>query len=356
MIIPRADHLRLQRKLLEKGYLIVGEFDDDPAHFADLARTDYLALRRLSLPPDVNRSHGRGAAALQPPCDGLPQSGHSPPAAAPRGPFDNLPVRLFFGPSTARPIGANHALAQPRACGTRGSARVQVVYDRAFFDALNTPFKAFEPLCSYDRYKTILSDADIALLPLEPTRFNRHKSDLKFIECAAHGVAALASPTVYDRTIQPCRTGLIYQSTDDFAAMLDRLIRDGALRPHRRQRLSLRRRASIALATFPRRARLVSHDARPTRVARCRPPPPDARAVRNLRGSVHTVRPRQAGNRGVWPNQMGNFAEVSRNHRGTEAAFPGESCIQRREGRQVGSIGIAGTAYRSGRRRRRFVV
>ena len=109
-------------------------------------------------------------------------------------------------------------------------ARVQVVYDRAFFDALTTENKTFEPLCPYERYKAILSQADIALMPLEPTRFNQHKSDLKFIEAAAHGAAVLASPTVYERTIRHGETGLIYRSIDEFAALLDRLIRDATFR------------------------------------------------------------------------------------------------------------------------------
>jgi glycosyltransferase involved in cell wall biosynthesis len=109
-------------------------------------------------------------------------------------------------------------------------ARIQVVYDRAFFEALTTPNKIFEPLCSHDRYHELLQAADIALLPLEPTRFNRHKSDLKFIDCGAHGAVALASPTVYDQTIQHGETGLIYHSPDEFAAMLDQLIRDAVFR------------------------------------------------------------------------------------------------------------------------------
>ncbi len=71
----------------------------------------------------------------------------------------------------------------------------------SFFDALETPHKVFEPLASYGRYHELLHEADLALLPLEPTRFNEHKSDLKFLECGAHGVAALASVTVYGRTI-----------------------------------------------------------------------------------------------------------------------------------------------------------
>ena len=99
-----------------------------------------------------------------------------------------------------------------------------------FFDALSSPQKAFEPLCSYDRYLELLQAADIALLPLEPTRFNQHKSDLKFVECAANGAAVLASPTVYKRTVDHDQTGLIYHSPTEFGMMLERLIRERPLR------------------------------------------------------------------------------------------------------------------------------
>src|SRR5439155_17336227 len=44
VIIPRSDHLQLQRALLENGYLIIGEFDDDPDHFAEWGRTDFPAV------------------------------------------------------------------------------------------------------------------------------------------------------------------------------------------------------------------------------------------------------------------------------------------------------------------------
>ena len=107
--------------------------------------------------------------------------------------------------------------------------RAQVVYDRAFFDGLETPFKLFEPLCSYERYHELLDAADIAFLPLAATRFNEHKSDLKFIECAAHSVACVASPTVYESTILDGETGLIYRSTDEIVSQLERLIGEAGL-------------------------------------------------------------------------------------------------------------------------------
>ncbi|MGP0065994.1 MAG: methyltransferase domain-containing protein [Isosphaeraceae bacterium] len=232
VIIPRADHLRLQRALLESGYLIVGEFDDDPGHFADLARTDFLALRGCHC---LQTSTEVMAEALRPYNPHIMVfSNHvaalPPPRPANRTDLD--PVTIFFGALNREADWAPILPVLNRVLSTHGDrVRVQVVYDRAFFDALTTPYKAFEPLCPYDRYKNILHSADIALLPLEPTRFNRHKSDLKFIECAAHGVVALSSPTVYDRTIRSGHTGLIYRSLDDFAAMLERLIHDG---PYRR--------------------------------------------------------------------------------------------------------------------------
>ena len=140
-------------------------------------------------------------------------------------------------------------------------AQVQVVYDRAFFDALATPHKSFEPLCSYDRYHELLDAADIALLPLEPTRFNQHKSDLKFIECAAHGVAVLASPTVYDRTINDGETGLIYHSIAEFDCVFGSAdSRHSVPPPARRKRPSLRCRESSAGPPLPRPARMVSPD------------------------------------------------------------------------------------------------
>jgi glycosyltransferase involved in cell wall biosynthesis len=143
----------------------------------------------------------------------------------------NEPITVFFGALNRETDWAplmpnlNQVL---QAWGNR--VRVQVIYDRAFFDTLLTSHKAFEPLCAYKRYHELLNVANVALLPLENTGFNQHKSDLKFIECAAHGVTALASATVYGRTIIHQRTGLLYQSPDEFEVLLNQLLHDGQLR------------------------------------------------------------------------------------------------------------------------------
>ena len=82
----------------------------------------------------------------------------------------------------------------------------------------------------YETYQSVLHTADISLLPLHNTEFNRTKSDLKFIESAAHGAVVLASPTVYERTVVDGCTGCIYHTPEEFAEKLQHLIEDKVYR------------------------------------------------------------------------------------------------------------------------------
>ncbi len=229
VIIPLADHVMLQRELLANGYLIVAELDDDPRHFAEMVKTNFLALRSChcvqtttELLAETIREFNPHVAVFSNQVAVLPLQ-----RLRTRTDFVPIPSTLFFGALNREADWAplmpliNEVLGR---CGDK--VRVQVVYDRAFFDALATPYKLFEPLCSYERYHELLDTANIALLPLEPTRFNEHKSDLKFIECAAHSVACLASPIVYENTIVNGKTGLIYRSASEFVSLLEGLITD----------------------------------------------------------------------------------------------------------------------------------
>lgn len=224
-VILDGEHLEGQAALVRLGYLIVAEFDDDPAHFGHVEENRFLTFSschgvQVSTEPLAEhiRPHNPFVKVF------ANQVARLPP---PRPAREGGPVVLFFGALNRESDREAILPALNRVLEERGdSVRVRVVHDWGLYDSLETEHKDFEKFCPYDRYAEILRSADIALLPLEPTRFNLCKSDLKFLECAAHGVAALASPTVYGNTIDDGRTGLIFEGAEDFEAKLNRLIDD----------------------------------------------------------------------------------------------------------------------------------
>ena len=119
-----------------------------------------------------------------------------------------------------------------------GKVRFRVLADKLFYQALETQDKEYigDPkqydgkFVPFSVYESVLHSADISLLPLHDSEFNRTKSDLKFIESAGHGAVVLASPTVYERTVVDGCTGCIYRSAEEFEAKLVRLIEDGRYR------------------------------------------------------------------------------------------------------------------------------
>lgn len=223
------EDLRLQRELLRQGYLVVAEIDDDPRNWPHHAENGYFTFRAC---------HGvqTSTAAL---ADYLRQ--HNPHVAIFENQLASLPpprkyeasekIGLFFGALNREPDWAPIMPALNRILADYDDrAQVKVLHDRRFFDALTTWHKQFEPFVPYERYCEVLRSCEIALLPLEPTPFNLMKSDLKFIECAGHGVVALASPTVYDKTVKDGNTGVLYRSVGEFESKLRELLDNVELR------------------------------------------------------------------------------------------------------------------------------
>jgi SAM-dependent methyltransferase len=112
--------------------------------------------------------------------------------------------------------------------GTRVTAHV--VGERRVFDALTLPSKHFTPASPELQTAAALATCDVALLALLPTRENQLRSDLRFIECAGHGVCALASPTPYERSLVHGKTGLLFRSAQELEVQLRALLSDRALR------------------------------------------------------------------------------------------------------------------------------
>ena len=217
------------KELLQRGYLIVSEIDDDPLRRPEYGQNQFLSYRgchcvQTSTEPlaEYLRQHNPHVALFQNQLAYLP---------SPRTYSQDNSLTIFFGALNRQadwqPVmpALNRILAQHSQ-----KVRVKVLHDRQFFDALTIPNKEFEPFSPYERYQEILHTADIALLPLEFNRVNSMKSDLKFIECAGHGAAVLASPTVYERSIIDGETGLIYRSLEEFETKLQELIHNSQLR------------------------------------------------------------------------------------------------------------------------------
>lgn len=213
------------KALLREGYLLVSEFDDHPNHWPNMVQNRYLTFRgvhavQTSTPflADELRGHNPETAVFP------NQIAILPP---PRQPRADGQVGLFFGAFNRgkdwQPlIGPLNRILS----ANRQRIGVQVIHDRAFFDALETDNKAFLPTCDYETYIKALRRCDIGLLPLNDTLFNRSKSDLKFIECAAHGLVALASPVIYDESVRDGETGVLFRSPSEFSERLIRLVDD----------------------------------------------------------------------------------------------------------------------------------
>ena len=228
-ILSPAEHLPVQKELLRQGYLIVAEMDDDPLHWPEYERREFFAFSSCHCIQTSTATLADYLQQFNPYVTIFPnQLSLLPP---PRNyNTDNL-VTIFFGALNREKdwqqiIEAINTVLKAH----QDRIQVKVLHDRKFFDALEISAKTFQPLCDYQEYNRVLNSCDIALLPLIDTRFNSMKSDLKFLECASHGVAVLASPTVYEPSIIEGETGLIYRSVVEFTEKLARLITDSQLR------------------------------------------------------------------------------------------------------------------------------
>jgi tetratricopeptide (TPR) repeat protein len=99
------------------------------------------------------------------------------------------------------------------------------------FDALPETRKKRFATGSLADYYNFISHLDIGLAPLEDTPFNRSRSDVKFLEYAAHGVVPVVQATgPYLYSVKDGGTGFFFNSTDELIATLERLADDDPLR------------------------------------------------------------------------------------------------------------------------------
>ena len=209
--------------LMANGWLIITEFDDNPDFFQVMQGDAQITFRgvhalQTSTPAlaDVLRRHNPEVAVFPNAIVSLPDVRN----------FNDLGcLTVFFGALNREQDWHDLMPIINSIAGKAGDRlRFQVVHDRAFFEALESPYKQFTPTCDYETYVRILGGCEISLMPLSDNGFNRAKSDLKFIEAAACRVAPLASHVVYGESIVDGETGLLFRNQHEFRSRLLRLV------------------------------------------------------------------------------------------------------------------------------------
>ncbi len=214
---------RIVEPLLQRGFVVVTEFDDHP---------DYIPI--LQTPDMFNFSAVHAVQTTTPALAEILRRDNAEVAVFPNG-IRALPnivnfthrgyLTLFFGCLNREREWPPYMDALNRvAAGAGERLRFAVVRDNGFFDALQTPHKTFFPTLDYGTYINILSQCDLSFMPLSDTPFNRAKSDLKFIEAAASRVTALASPTIYADSIQDGVTGVLFHDAQELQTRLLQLV------------------------------------------------------------------------------------------------------------------------------------
>jgi len=84
---------------------------------------------------------------------------------------------------------------------------------------------------SLQDYYKFVSQLDIGLAPLEDIPYNRSRSDVKFLEYAAHSVVpVLQAVGPYPVSVRHGETGFLFNSTDELISILERLTFDTSMR------------------------------------------------------------------------------------------------------------------------------
>ncbi len=228
-ILTYPDSLDVIRRLREAGYLLITEFDDHHMVWPKIAENEFLnfvgshAVQTSTEPLYDLFSQFNPDVALFP----------NQLRVMPEEPMKQSQDKtvIFFGALNRKddwsPImsGINAALKE-----ATGDFEFEVVFDREFFDALETEKKRFTPHCNYPTYLARMGASDVCLMPLLDNLFNGMKSDLKLVEAAGHGAIPVASPTVYRRTKGHEDFSIICEKPEDFGAALKMLIEDAVHR------------------------------------------------------------------------------------------------------------------------------
>ncbi len=230
-IVDHAGYAQSIRRFVSKGWIVIADLDDHPALLSTVSGEDIEAKwLPLTMAHGVQTSTPALAEAFRaynPEVAVFPNAvGELPGFEASAG----EPLRVFYGALNREGFSRRVAGALRPCIEAHPEVEFLVVNDRAFFDALPTDRKVFRPALPYNDYLDAMATCHILLTPLEGTFGELFKSDIKYLEASARGLATVASAAVYADTIVEEETGLIARSLEDWPAALGRLLGEEALR------------------------------------------------------------------------------------------------------------------------------
>jgi len=218
--------------LIQQGWIIVSEIDDDPHLWKEFVASDFYAYRAVHAITVSTAPLAEMIRSWNPYVEVFPNAIFTLPERATRS--DNR-VRIFFGALNRAPdlavIGDGLITAAKK---LSQKIELVIVHERALFDQLPANLsKEFHPTLPYKKYLEVLSSCDIALLPLADREINRYKSDLKFIECCAAGVIPICSRRVYGESTEHQTIGVFAEKPEEWQRAIVEMVNNSEERSRR---------------------------------------------------------------------------------------------------------------------------
>lgn len=214
-------------RLAAEGWLILHDLDDHPAHLKAQRANDFRSIRAAHAVTVTTPALADVVRRLNPHVHLVPNQVFDLPAPraailAPRdGPLRALFAAINRGADWDAQCGAlEAALMAPDA-----PARLTAIHAAALADRMGPAVRPL-PFLDYPAYRREMLAADVAICPLTPSEFNACKSDLKIVECLAHGTVPLVSAEAAAQTDVPRDHLLVAQAAADWPRHLRALAAD----------------------------------------------------------------------------------------------------------------------------------
>ena len=209
------------KALIDYGYLLIVEYDDDPSRHPMHMQSDFLTFRMSHAVQVSTPELAEQIKIYNPMVEVFPNNILTLHPKKNRDVSNGL--KIFFGALNREQDWLPYMPALNEVLVNDPEFwSFSVVHDHEFYKQLQLPEcrKSFIQLCNYDVYLQEMAACDIAFMPLRDTEFNRKKSDLKAVEAASLGLIPLASEVVYANSFVNHHTSALFSSPEELIHIL----------------------------------------------------------------------------------------------------------------------------------------